>query len=258
VVCVQILDFIRINLYIRLEYKGFFMKRMISFLILLLFLSPQIVIAQNYYGQRQQMVKEQIEKRGIKDARVLEAMRKVKRHVFVPEAYRDLAYSDRPLPIGNDQTISQPYIVALMTDYLNLKKGDKVLEVGTGSGYQAAVLAEITPEVYSIEIIPELAENARSVLRDQGYNQVNIKIGDGYKGWKEHAPYDGIIVTASPSDVPPPLKAQLAEGGRLIIPVGGAVFQKLILLEKQNGKIERKEISGVRFVPMVDDEGERH
>ncbi|MFW5915942.1 MAG: protein-L-isoaspartate(D-aspartate) O-methyltransferase, partial [Bacteroidota bacterium] len=150
------------------------------------------------------MVEEQLERRGIEDPQVLQAMRSVKRHEFVPEQNRHMAYSDRPLPIGQDQTISQPYIVALMTDYLNLEKGDKMLEIGTGSGYQAAVLSKITPNVYSIEIVEELAERARKTLREQRYDNVRIKIGDGYKGWEEHAPFDGIIVTASPSDVPEP------------------------------------------------------
>lgn len=232
-------------------------QRIIQIMILILFF-PIALNAQNYTRQRNEMVEEQIMKRGIKDPQILQAMRSVKRHEFVPEHNRHLAYSDRPLPIGHDQTISQPYIVALMTKHLDLDKGDKVLEVGTGSGYQAAVLAEITPNVYSIEIVKELAERARKTLREQGYDNVRIKIGDGYKGWEEYAPYDGIIVTASPSEVPSPLKEQLAEGGRLIIPVGGPIFQNLVLLKKENGKIEREEISGVRFVPMIDEEGDRH
>ncbi len=234
------------------------MKRTIVYTLILALLFPLSAGAQNYARQRNQMVEEQIKKREIKDPKVLEAMRSVKRHEFVPEYNRHLAYSDRPLPIGHDQTISQPYIVALMTDYLNIKKGDKVLEVGTGSGYQAAVLSEITSKVYSIEIVEELAKRARKTLADHGYENVRIKIGDGFKGWEEHAPYDGIIVTASPSEVPPPLKEQLAEGGRMIIPVGGPIFQNLALLEKEKGEIKRTEVSGVRFVPMVDDEGDRH
>jgi protein-L-isoaspartate(D-aspartate) O-methyltransferase len=234
------------------------MKRTTVYIFILAFLFPLVAGAQNFASQRDQMVEDQIKKRGIRDPKVLEAMRSVKRHEFVPDYNRHLAYSDRPLPIGHDQTISQPYIVALMTDYLNIKEGDKVLEVGTGSGYQAAVLSEITSEVYSIEIVKALAERARKTLRDQGYNNIRIKIGDGFKGWEEHAPYDGIIVTASPSEVPPPLKEQLAEGGRMIIPVGGPIFQNLVLLEKEKGEIKRTEVSGVRFVPMVDDEGDRH
>ncbi|MFP4619783.1 MAG: protein-L-isoaspartate(D-aspartate) O-methyltransferase [Bacteroidales bacterium] len=234
------------------------MKNTVFQIMILTIFLPIAACAQNYTQQRTKMVEEQLERRGIEDPQVLQAMRSVKRHEFVPEQNRHMAYSDRPLPIGQDQTISQPYIVALMTDYLNLEKGDKMLEIGTGSGYQAAVLSKITPNVYSIEIVEELAERARKTLREQGYDNVRIKIGDGYKGWEEHAPFDGIIVTASPSDVPEPLKKQLAEGGRMVIPVGGTIFQNLVLLEKENGEIKKKEISGVRFVPMLDDKGDRH
>lgn len=216
------------------------------------------VTAQNYAEERAQMVKWQIENRGINDPDVLDAMRTVKRHHFVPKQYRSRAYRDGPLSIGHGQTISQPYIVALMTEKLQLDENDKVLEIGTGSGYQAAVLAEITPHVYSIEIVEELAIRARETLRQQGYSNVHLKIGDGFKGWEKHAPFDGIIVTCSPSDVPEPLKQQLAEGGRMIIPVGGPYIQQLVLLKKKQGKIEKSSISGVRFVPMVDDEGDRY
>jgi protein-L-isoaspartate(D-aspartate) O-methyltransferase len=216
------------------------------------------VTAQNYDAEREQMVKWQIKNRGISDPKVLDAMRVVERHNFVPRQYRSRAYRDGPLSIGHGQTISQPYIVALMTEKLQLDKNDKVLEIGTGSGYQAAVLAEITPHVYSIEIIEELAIRARETLREQGYSNVHLKIGDGFKGWKKYAPFDGIIVTCSPSDVPKPLKNQLAENGRMVIPVGGPYVQKLVVLEKKNGKIRKSNISSVRFVPMVDDEGERY
>lgn len=216
------------------------------------------VTAQNYAEERAQMVKWQIENRGINDPEILDAMRTVKRHHFVPKQYRSRAYRDGPLSIGHGQTISQPYIVALMTEKLQLDENDKVLEIGTGSGYQAAVLAEITPHVYSIEIVEELAIKARETLRQQGYSNVHLKIGDGFKGWKKHAPFDGIIVTCSPSNVPEPLKQQLAEGGRMIIPVGGPYIQQLVLLKKKQGKIEKSSVSGVRFVPMVDDEGDRY
>jgi protein-L-isoaspartate(D-aspartate) O-methyltransferase len=216
------------------------------------------VTAQNYAEERAQMVKWQIENRGINDPEVLDAMRTVKRHHFVPKQYRSRAYRDGPLSIGHGQTISQPYIVALMTEKLQLDENDKVLEIGTGSGYQAAVLAEITPHVYSIEIVEELAIRARETLRQQGYSNVHLKIGDGFKGWKKHAPFDGIIVTCSPSDVPEPLKQQLAEGGRMIIPVGGPYIQQLVLLKKKKGEIKKSNISGVRFVPMIDDEGDRY
>ena len=214
-------------------------QRIIQIMVLTLFF-PIALNAQNYTRQRNEMVEEQIIRRGIKDPQVVQAMRSVKRHEFVPEHNRRLAYSDRPLPIGYEQTISQPYIVALMTKHLNLDKGDKVLEVGTGSGYQAAVLAEITSNVYSIEIVKELGERARKTLQEQGYDNIRIKIGDGYQGWEEHAPFDGIIVTASPSDVPEPLKKQLAEGGKMVIPVGGPIFQNLVLLEKENGEIKKR------------------
>ena len=216
------------------------------------------VTAQNYAEERAQMVKWQIENRGINDPEILDAMRTVKRHHFVPKQYRSRAYRDGPLSIGHGQTISQPYIVALMTEKLQLDENDKVLEIGTGSGYQAAVLAEITPHVYSIEIVEELAIKVREALRQQGYSNVHMKIGDGFKGWKKHAPFDGIIVTCSPSNVPEPLKQQLAEGGRMIIPVGGPYIQQLVLLKKKQGKIEKSSVSGVRFVPMVDDEGDRY
>ncbi len=215
-------------------------------------------LAQNYAAERRNMVDQQIVKRGIRTTQVVEAMRNVKRHVFVPERYRHLAYSDRPLPIGHQQTISQPYIVALMTDYLNLQPDEKVLEIGTGSGYQAAVLAEIVDQVYTVEIVEALGKRARQTLNEQGYDNVHIRIGDGYQGWQEHAPYDAIIVTASPSDVPPPLKQQLAEGGRMVIPVGGPVFQKLVLLRKTNGKLKQTDVTSVRFVPLVNDKGDRH
>ena len=204
------------------------------------------------------MVEQQIADRGIEDPLVLETMRTVPRHELVPTTSVGMAYSDRPLPIGHGQTISQPYIVAFMTELLELKPDDKVLEVGTGSGYQAAVLAEIVDHVYSVEIVEPLAQRARGVLSELGYDNVHIRIGDGYKGWQEHAPYDAIIVTASPSDVPPPLKEQLAEGGRMVIPVGGPVFQKLVLLRKKDGQVKQTDVTSVRFVPMIDEEGDRH
>ena len=215
-------------------------------------------IAQNYTEKRERMVENQIEARGINDPDVIRAMKNVKRHEFVPNQFRNRAYSDSPLSIGQGQTISQPYIVAHMTELLNIDKNDKILEIGTGSGYQAAVLAEITPNVYSIEIVEELAERARKTLREQGYQNIHLKVGDGFKGWEKHAPFDGIIVTCSPSDVPEPLKEQLAEKGRMVIPVGGAFIQELVVLQKKEGKIKRSRISNVRFVPMVDDDGDRY
>ena len=204
------------------------------------------------------MVKNQIEARGIKDRQVLKAMNKVKRHLFVPEAARRFAYSDGPMSIGYGQTISQPYIVAFMTECLELKPEMKVLEVGTGSGYQAAILAEIVNEVYSIEIVEPLGLKAKKLLKDLGYDNVSVKIGDGYEGWVEHAPYDAIIVTCAPNDIPDPLKEQLAEGGRMIIPVGGRGIQYLIMNRKKNGRIRQENVLPVRFVPMVNDKGVRY
>lgn len=193
----------------------------------------------------------------VEDRRVLRAMRRVPRHRFVPERLRALAYADRPLPIGSDQTISQPYIVARMTELLELEPGEKVLEVGTGSGYQAAVLAEITGSVYTVEILPELAREARDRLEELGYGSVEIRIGNGYHGWAQHAPFDAIVVTAAPSHVPEPLVEQLAPGGRMVIPVGPqGGTQRLVLLEKaSDGTVTRRELDPVRFVPLLE-EGE--
>lgn len=199
---------------------------------------------------REKMVSEQIVRRGVSDKLVLSAMRKVPRHEFVPDNMKPLAYEDRPLPIGEDQTISQPYIVALMTELLGLKGGEKVLEIGTGSGYQAAVLAEIPTEVYTIEIIPTLAASAEERLRRLGYKNITVKCGDGYQGWKEHAPFDGIIVTAAPDHIPQPLIDQLKVGGRMVIPVGD-VFQELKLITKTEGGTKEENIIPVRFVPMT-------
>lgn len=205
---------------------------------------------ERYEKQRRAMVERQIEARGVKDPRVLEAMRKVLRHRFVPVDLAGRAYEDNPLPIGCDQTISQPYIVALMTELLELGPEDKVLEIGTGSGYQAAVLAEVAAEVFSIEIVPELADLALRNLRAAGYDSVRVRVGDGYRGWPEEAPFQGIIVTAAPDHVPQPLIDQLDEGGRLVIPVGD-VYQELMVLRKEDGRIRRRVVIPVRFVPMT-------
>jgi protein-L-isoaspartate(D-aspartate) O-methyltransferase len=202
-----------------------------------------------YLENRLAMVDSQIVRRGVKDKRVLEAMSQVPRHKFVPEAVIRYAYDDEPLPIGYDQTISQPYIVALMTELLALKPDSKVLEVGTGSGYQAAILAELCDSVSSIEIVCPLAKRADSTLKALGY-QVDVRCGDGYGGWPEKAPFDGIIVTAAPDEVPQPLLDQLAEGGRLVIPVG-TYHQELQLIRKVDGKIRIENVIPVRFVPMT-------
>ncbi len=208
--------------------------------------------------RRETMVAEQIAGRGIVDARVLAAMAKVPRHRFVPAALRDEAYNDHPLPIGEGQTISQPYIVALMTEALELAASARVLEIGTGSGYQAAVLAEICQEVYSIEILPPLGERAARLLAELGYANVRVRVGDGYQGWAEAAPFDAIIVTCAPTHVPEPLARQLAEGGRMVIPVGENWTQELVLLTKEKGRLVQKQIVPVRFVPMTRSDGGRY
>lgn len=206
--------------------------------------------ADKYETLRQKMVENQIRNRGINNTAVLNAMKKVPRHLFIPENYRDEAYNDYPLPIGYGQTISQPYIVAYMTEAVRPTSNKKVLEIGTGSGYQAAILAEIVNKVYTIEIVPELAKEAAERLKQMGYDNIICKYGDGYQGWQEHAPYDIIVVTAAPETVPEPLIDQLAEGGRLIIPVGAAgAVQELILMTRKNGKIDTRRLSFVRFVP---------
>lgn len=199
---------------------------------------------------RSRMVRVQIVDRGVTNPSVLAAMRKVPRHLFVPREYRSEAYDDKPLPIGYGQTISQPYIVAYMTEAVLSSKVRKALEIGTGSGYQAAILAEIVDHVYSIEIVPELALESNERLKDLGYKNITVKFGDGYKGWQEYAPFDVIMVTAAAEQIPAPLVDQLAEGGRLVIPVGSpAAIQELILLEKKNGRIEKSRLTFVRFVP---------
>ena len=217
--------------------------------------SPAPTESPRFIDARQSMVENQIEARGVTDSAVLEAMRTVPRHEFVTEEYLDQAYADHPLPIGFGQTISQPYIVALMSATLQVETGDKVLEIGTGSGYQAAVLAEMDLEVYTVEIIPELAERARSDLEQLGYDNAQVISADGYFGWEEHSPYDAIIVTAAPDHLPQPLAQQLKEGGRLVIPIGpiGAV-QTLWLFEKIEGELEATNLGAVRFVPLT---GER-
>ncbi|RLC78026.1 MAG: protein-L-isoaspartate O-methyltransferase [Chloroflexi bacterium] len=216
-------------------------------------LTPEAVLTPDpYVEKRKQMVESQIRARGVKDERVLAVMEKVPRHEFVPPEYLSQAYADHPLPIGYGQTISQPYIVAVMTELLRLKPGDKVLEIGTGSGYQAAILAEITDKVYTVEIIPELARSAEERLRRLGYTQVKVKNADGYYGWEEYAPYDAIIVTCAPDHVPRPLIRQLKDGGRLVIPVGPpGGYQSLWLIEKHGEEIKSRNVMGVLFVPML-------
>ena len=201
---------------------------------------------------REAMVKRQIMDRGVNDPDVIRAMREVPRHLFVPQKNRAFSYADHPLPIGEGQTISQPYIVAFMTEALKLKPGERVLEIGTGSGYQAAVLAELINEVYSVEIIETLGIRAQKTLGALGYKNIHIKIGDGHKGWPQEAPFDAIIVTCAPEQIPRALVEQLKEGGRMIIPVGrnGAV-QKLVRAVKREGRLKTEDVMLVRFVPMV-------
>jgi protein-L-isoaspartate(D-aspartate) O-methyltransferase len=201
--------------------------------------------------RRQRMVADQIEARGITDTAVLAAMRTVPRHRFVPAALRALAYEDRPLPIGSDQTISQPEIVALMTSLIRPREDMRVLEIGTGSGYQAAVLAECVREVDSIEILPELGRRAEALLRDLGYRNVRVRVGDGYAGWPERAPYDAILLTAAPPEIPRPLLDQLKVGGRLVAPVGAGFDQELVVITRTERGTRREVVTAVRFVPMT-------
>lgn len=203
-----------------------------------------------YSAERTRMVREQLRGRGIRDRRMLEAMTRVPRHRFVPPPLQPMAYRDHPLPIGFDQTISQPYLVAYMTEAARVAPSDRVLEIGTGSGYQAAVLAELAREVYSIEIIPGLAEGARTVLRDLGYANVHVRTGDGYLGWPEHAPFDAILVTAAPDHVPPALVEQLALNGRMLIPVGTGEQELRLLTRTADGLLEQTMLQ-VRFVPLI-------
>lgn len=204
----------------------------------------------DFKKKREQMVDGQLKVRGIKDGRVLEAMEKVERHKFVPDDLKPNAYDDEPLPIGSGQTISQPYIVAYMTEVLELKGNERVLEIGTGSGYQAAVLAELVKQVYTVEVYEKLAQRARWILSRSGYSNIQYKIGDGTLGWKENEPYDAIIVTAAPAKTPDSLKEQLKDGGRMIVPVGQA-FQNLFLFEKSGQKIQKRKLLAVRFVPLI-------
>ncbi|MBI4776343.1 MAG: protein-L-isoaspartate(D-aspartate) O-methyltransferase, partial [Deltaproteobacteria bacterium] len=207
------------------------------------------VMADRYSIEREAMVLRQIEGRGVSDPKVLQVMREVPRHLFVPEELRRSAYQDYPLPIGYNQTISQPYIVALMTEKLKLEGHEKVLEIGTGSGYQAAVLSGLCKHLFTIEIVKPLAERARDLLKGLGYGNVTVRYGDGYKGWPEEAPFDAIIVTAAPPEVPPKLVEQLKTGGRLVVPVG-TLIQELVLIEKKQDEVVEKSLLPVRFVPM--------
>lgn len=219
---------------------------------LVLIHSPGISASDKFSDRRHAMVEKDIKGRGIKDRRVLEAMSKIERNRFVGRRYQDKAYEDHPLPIEEGQTISQPYVVALMTEALRLKATDKVLEIGTGSGYQAAVLAEIVSDVYTIEIRKGLSEQASKLLDNLGYTNIHVKHADGYFGWEAHAPFDAIIITAAANHIPVPLIKQLKEGGRMILPLGSTVyFQTLTLLTKIKGELDVVQMGGVSFVPMT-------
>lgn len=203
-----------------------------------------------YERERKEMVEYQIRRRGISDRKVLGAMLKVPRHLFVPDQLKELAYGDEPLPIGEGQTISQPYIVAYMTEVLKFRGKEKVLEIGTGSGYQTAILAEMVKEVYTVELIPELSRRAQAVLQELGYKNIRFRVGDGTLGWPENAPYDAILVSAAPASVPPTLVEQLKVGSRMIIPVGTDIQELVLVTRKETGWDEQRLI-GVRFVPLI-------
>jgi len=224
-----------------------------ALLVILLATAAAGLASDRYESERNDMVTRQLQGRDIRSPRVLQAMRKVPRHVFVPEAIQGEAYGDHPLPIGYGQTISQPYIVAFMTQQLDLTPSHKVLEIGTGSGYQAAVLAELAGEVFTIEIVPELGRQAEKVLAAQGYENVRVRVGDGYLGWPEEAPFDRIILTAAPEKLPQALVDQLMPGGRLVAPVGARyTTQQMIVLDKdRDGKTKQRSVLPVLFVPMV-------
>lgn len=234
-----------------LECRHDLCRARVFYAILVLPLTGLLVSADPYAAERERMVREQIESRGIRGAELLRVLRATPRHLFVPIASRPMAYDDHAVPIGYGATISQPYIVALMTDLLAPRKTDRVLEIGTGSGYQAAVLSQLVQQVYTIEIVPELAESAQRILSDLGYRNVIVRQGDGYRSWPEQAPFDGIMLTAAPPEVPRALIDQLAKGGRLVAPVGAGWDQELVLIEKDaNGRLRRRSAGGVVFVPM--------
>lgn len=235
------------------------LMKILSIVALLLSLTPVSFGDEDLFAKdRQVMVEHDIKARGVKDKKVLDIMLKIKRHLFVDKGLQGQAYADHPLPIGDGQTISQPYVVALMTESLKLKPTDRILEIGTGSGYQAAVLAEIVKEVYTIEIRKGLADMAAKRLKELGYLNVKVKYGDGYFGWEEFAPFDAIIVTAAANHIPPPLIKQLKNNGRLVIPLGSTFYyQTLTLITKQDKELNTEQLGGVSFVPMTGEAQER-
>jgi len=235
-----------------ITYTVKFMDKSTLLLILISIIAAKCQHDNDFVEEREKMVRQQIIARGITDTATIRAMRDVPRHEFVPTAFVKNAYNDGPLPIGYNQTISQPYIVALMTELIKPHKGQKVLEIGTGSGYQAAILAEIVDSVYTIEIVPELAESATKRLQRLGYHNINVRCGDGYLGWKEVAPFDAIVVTAAAEEIPKPLIEQLKDGGVMVIPVGSEIsVQELKLITKKGEDFEVEDIIPVRFVPLV-------
>jgi protein-L-isoaspartate(D-aspartate) O-methyltransferase len=237
--------------FIKLIFTGYTMRKMLLAMFMIS-MAGTLASGENYAEERRQMVEIQIAARGITDSATLEAMGSVPRHLFVPEDLRSEAYADYPLPIGHGQTISQPYVVALMTAQLELKGTERALEVGTGSGYQAAVLATIVREVYTIEIIPELATGAQTTLETCGYDNVRVRNADGYFGWEEHQPYDVIMITAAVDHIPSPLIEQLADEGRLILPLGDPLYyQTLTVVEKQGKQLITTHLTSVRFVPLT-------
>lgn len=228
-------------------------RPLVFFMFFGIFLLNMDVMSQNWEKQREQMVEMQIRARDVRSKVVLDAMKVVPRHLFVPKSVQSMAYDDRPLPIGQNQTISQPYIVAYMTEQISPKPGMKVLEIGTGSGYQAAILAQIGCRVYTIELLDELANRAATTLKELGYTKVSVKCGDGYQGWPEEAPFDAIIVTAAPEYIPPKLIEQLKDGGIMVLPVGPVnSVQFLKLVTKKESKTTETNLLPVRFVPMVE------
>ncbi|HXV83998.1 MAG TPA: protein-L-isoaspartate(D-aspartate) O-methyltransferase [Candidatus Binatia bacterium] len=235
------------------NHKPSALTTLVFFLLPLVLLNPpHAESGDRFVRARQAMIERDLVARGIRDERVLEAMGTIERELFVPEKLRAFAYEDRPLPIGEEQTISQPYMVAYMTELLRLKGAERVLEIGTGSGYQTAVLGKLAAEVYSIEIIPKLSERAKSLLDRLGFENIHLKVGDGFFGWEERSPFDAILVTAAAPKIPEPLWRQLREGGRLILPLGAeGQTQRLVRVTKSEGKQVVEELSGVVFVPLT-------